>query len=704
MRRLILNSQLKAPVLFLIILGLSFLMVNVAGAENSFHEIHPTAKNGVLDLTAWDLDTDGIVPLEGQWEFYWQALLEPADFADSNGSPELINVPGTWNQYKVNNEAIGGMGYATYKLSVEIDSQDRLLALKIPRVFTAYTLWINGELAASAGSVGTSRENSTPKYLPQVAVFDAGEGKVEIVMQVSNYHHRSGGVLENIGFGLEEQILDARYRALGLELFIFGCLFIMGLYHLGLYAFRRSELSSLVFGVYCLAIGMRTLLAGEIFFIYLWPGFNWEVAHNLQTLAFYLGLPLFVMFIRLIFPQDVPLRAVRLVQAISLAFSLLVVFTPARIFTHVNPAFQMFFLATIPYFVYTLIRAIRNKRQGALVIGTGAFALILSTVNDVIFLSVIMNDYPAPLLREIVTRGNLSSLGILAFAFAQALVLAMKFSTAFTRVEEMSAEVQELNINMEDKVAERTADLEKSNEELDEAYRELFKLQKFRRNLLANISHDLRSPMTTIKGYVDAILDGMVKDPNEQRRYLEVVREKSLGLEILTRELFELARLESREVNLDLGVFSAEEIVQAIYLKYRLDAEAKGINLSLDIPEQTPIVNVDIEQIARVFDNLIANSIRHSPAGGSITIGYFAQENQVVFSVTDTGEGIQEADLPNIFDRFYKGDKSRTASSGGSGLGLAVAREIVEYHGGKIWARNNPGAGSTFGFSLPVHQ
>jgi len=143
-------------------------------------------------------------------------------------------------------------------------------------------------------------------------------------------------------------------------------------------------------------------------------------------------------------------------------------------------------------------------------------------------------------------------------------------------------------------------------------------------------------------------------------------------------------------------------LLQGIFNKSRLDAEDQKLALRLNIPDDShrPLVNVDMEQIVRVFNNLIANSIKHTPENGTITIGFTLSNDKVVFHIQDTGTGINEDDLPNIFNRFYKGDKSRSANSGGSGLGLAIAKEIVEYHGGEIWVENNPVGGATFHFSL----
>jgi hypothetical protein len=221
-----------------------------------------------------------------------------------------------------------GYGYATYRLQF-ITAKNMRLALKVPRMFTAYDLWVNGELIATAGKVGKTREAMTPQYLPQVAFFEAQQGNNEIVIQVSNFYHRSGGILESIKIGSEKQILGLRYKNIASNILLFGCLIFMGVYHLALFFFRKKNTSALYFGSFCILIGIRTLLVGECFFIYLFPGFSWEIAHKIMTLTYYLGVPLILMFFLSVFPTYFHARMIKMAQIIGAAFGMLI-FSPLR--------------------------------------------------------------------------------------------------------------------------------------------------------------------------------------------------------------------------------------------------------------------------------------------------------------------------------------------------------------------------------------
>lgn len=283
---------------------------------------NPRAVNGVLDLTSWDWAKDGLVPLDGQWEFYWQELLTPSDFTkqDPLKSRNIISVPRAWNKYKIDGQELSGNGCATYRLIIHT-SGEQILGLKIPRIFTSYKLWANGQLLASAGNVAVDKEQMVPQYLPQVAYLQPAAGTIELVIQVANFRHRSGGILESLRLGSQSQITQLRSKNLAQELFLFGSLFIIGLYHLGLFIFRTKDRSTLYFGIYAILISLRTLLVGEIYFINLFPDFSWEIAHKIQTCTFYVGVPLVFMFLKSIFPQDILPKINRLISLLVLVLA-----------------------------------------------------------------------------------------------------------------------------------------------------------------------------------------------------------------------------------------------------------------------------------------------------------------------------------------------------------------------------------------------
>jgi diguanylate cyclase (GGDEF)-like protein len=404
---------------------------------------------------------------------FWNKLLEPQEL-ETTGTKKTgyINLPRSWNGYIVNDKELSGDGFATFRLLFKVDTSDRL-GLKIPRIFTSYNLWVNGKQIASAGTIGKSEEASTPQYLPQVAFFEAMPGENEVVIQVSNFRHRSGGILEGLVLGNEKHILDLRYKSIALDLLLFGGLIITGTYHLALFLFREKEYSPLYFGLFCVLIGIRTLLVGERFFIYLFPGFNWEVAHKIQTSVFYVGTLLIIMFFKSLFPEDVSSRFVRVGQLIGLVFTGLVLATPAKVFTVFNPAYQIFALCTIIFLVRVCIKQLRKKTPGIGFIVGGALALFTTALNDIVFLSIWMSDNPSLMLRSVFRSGSLSSVGQLIFVFMYSLVLAHRFSHALDAEELMTAQLREMNINLDQLVKQRTNALEKSKQQIEAQKAEL---------------------------------------------------------------------------------------------------------------------------------------------------------------------------------------------------------------------------------------
>ncbi|OEF98143.1 hypothetical protein BHF68_00165 [Desulfuribacillus alkaliarsenatis] len=670
-----------------------------------------------MNLIDWDWETDGIVSLDGQWEFYWEHLLTPEDFNNFKltnttlpNDNSYITVPRAWNKFELDDTTLTGEGYATYRLLIH-NTDAKLLALKIPRIFTAYTLWINNEVIASAGQVGIAKQVSTPQYLPQVNTFYTDAEIIEVVIQVSNFHHRSGGILEAIYLGTEAQIRDQKNSNLALEMFLVGSLFIIGFYHLALYSYRTKDKSTLYFGIYALLISLRTMLVGEIFFIQMVPAFSWELAHKLQTLAFYLSIPLLFIFLRSIYPNDTSRNINKAIIIVGLSFALLVVLTPARIFTLFNPLYQIFTVMLIPYALYILYSINKNQRDGCYIITAGLIFLIAFTMNDILFLSILLNDADNHILRNIITRGNLSSWGLLIFVFSQSLIIAKKFSKSFTNVELMSDKLQHLNENLEAIVNDRTQALETSKQELEEAYEALSRSEKSRQHLVQNVSHDLRTPLTTIKGYIGAILDGIIADPEQQKAYLKRVNDKANSIDFMVQSLMELSQLESRQLQLNLKSFTLDTFLNDYTKKLTADMHVSKIefhtHISSELNNNTDkfYVRVDTEQLNRVFTNLLSNAINHTPVTGKINLYFAVNEDKtnLVIQLSDTGSGIAEQDLPHIFERFYKVSKARSINAKSVGLGLAITREIIEYHGGRIWVESQESKGSSFYFTLPVH-
>jgi len=235
--------------------------------------------------------------------------------------------------------------------------------------------------------------------------------------------------------------------------------------------------------------------------------------------------------------------------------------------------------------------------------------------------------------------------------------------------------------------------------------RRLKETDQLRRELVANVSHDLRTPVTSLQGYLETLVlkEGALSS-QERRRYLEIATAQSKRLGDLIAELFELAKLNSQEMKPRIESFALGELVQDVVQKFRVIVEAKQVTLQAKLGEDLPMVSADIGLIERVLENLIENALRYTPHEGRITVILSRMGEKIMTRVTDTGCGIPPSDLPHIFDRYYQVGKSHQRDETGAGLGLAITKRILELHGSAIEVESVVNQGTTFSFHLAVVQ
>ncbi len=228
---------------------------------------------------------------------------------------------------------------------------------------------------------------------------------------------------------------------------------------------------------------------------------------------------------------------------------------------------------------------------------------------------------------------------------------------------------------------------------------DLERAEQLQRNMVADIAHELRTPLSNLRGYLEAIRDGVIKPDADTIRSLD---EEAALLSRLVDDLQELSLAEAGELKLVCQAENIGELIKQTVGGLQTQATTKGLSVSVDLPDRLPAVNIDSPRISQVLRNLLENALAHTAEGDAITVTAAQQGNWVEVSVVDTGEGIPAEGLPNIFERFYRVDKSRARTTGGSGLGLTIAKRLVEAHGGTIQAHSERGKGSRFSFTLPI--
>ena len=225
-------------------------------------------------------------------------------------------------------------------------------------------------------------------------------------------------------------------------------------------------------------------------------------------------------------------------------------------------------------------------------------------------------------------------------------------------------------------------------------------LETVRRDFISNVSHELRTPLASLKALAETLQEGALDDPPAAHRFLGRIQIEVDALTQMATELLELSRIESGQVPLELKPLSPANLINSAADRMKMQAERAGLALHADCPADLRLIRSDLPRLEQVLVNLIHNAVKFTPPGGEVAL-FAATDGQFIrFSVSDTGLGIPADDLPRIFERFYRVDRSRTG--GGTGLGLSIARHLVEAHGGKIWAESREGEGSTFSFNIPA--
>lgn len=629
------------------------------------------ASRGYLDLSGWDFNDHGIRHLDGEWEFYWNRLLEPHDFHGKT-LPEksgYFNVPGFWNGYITAGKPLKGEGYGTFRLKVRIKPGQERMAVRLKDQATAYRLWVNDRLILSNGVVGTDRDSSTPQYMVAVADFDHESEILEFILQVSNFSLNSGGPYRSISLGHETQVRRHQTLLLSIDMFLFGLLMIVGLYHVVFYMLQKRNTSFLYFGCICLLMAARIPVwrTGCKFITILFPHFPWEIAHKMSLLGWYLVIPLALMFFADLYPGEGEKKPIRFHQFAAIFFSCIVLFFPARISNLSVIFYQVLSILALVFMIRVLVKAIRKKRKGAWII---LFCFIFFSITGVM---EVLNDNYIKLV------GNFLYIGLLVFVLIQSFILAKQYSTAFTTVESLSRELERKNI-------------------------ELSRLDKLKDEFLANTSHELRTPLNGIIGIAESLLEGVAGGISSGiRSNLSMVVHSGRRLARLINDILDFSRLRNRDITLNQKAVDIRSLTEIVMEPFKRTIRDKDIELKAHIPADISHVLGDEDRIQQILYNLLGNAIKFTDRG-NVTLSATMKDSMMEVSVADTGRGIPENRLSRIFEPFEQADALDAGKSGGVGLGLSITKKLVELHGGTIQVASSQGKGTKFIFTLPISE
>ncbi|MBK9208921.1 MAG: HAMP domain-containing protein [Anaerolineales bacterium] len=300
---------------------------------------------------------------------------------------------------------------------------------------------------------------------------------------------------------------------------------------------------------------------------------------------------------------------------------------------------------------------------------------------------------------------------LLVFASGMAMMLGYFISSTITnRINMLKIAAEKLaegdlqtrvSASGRDEIAALANTFNQMAEQLETVDKKQRELERLRADLIAWVGHDLQTPLASVRAILEALEDGVVDDPQTVKRYLGTAQRDVRSLSVLIDDLFQMAQLDTGGFPLDRAQSSLSDLISDTLESFSELALRQGVKLEGSVDPNVDPVIMDTQRIGRVLNNLIGNAIRHTPTAGRVDVRVMRTSSGVEVCVSDTGEGIRADDLPHVFESFYRGEKSRSRSTGGAGLGLAISRGIVHAHGGRITVQSESGRGSQFMFNLP---
>jgi signal transduction histidine kinase len=670
-------------------------------------------KNGVIDLRNWDFTKQPILNLNGEWEFYPELLeydavsrksyistplLEESSnspqfknkntlrkdslLANQNNflqdwEPSFISVPNAWNKHPNKDFIQEGEGVGTYRVRILLPKSRKNFLLQINDTSIAFRLSINGILMKENGKIGRSRDTMVASYKHPSILIESELGEDLILnIQISNFHHPTGGIRKSIQIGNIDFLYNSKNREVAIGWLIFGCTSMMGLYHLVLFLLRKKDISSLTFSLFCLDVSLRTFFTGSVFLYEILPDRYWAYIHKLDILTFVISLPLFTLFSATLFPLEVYPRVRSIFYIFGGIFSILVIFSQSNFYMKIVPYYQGLVLLGILFAIFVLVVAIRRKREGSLIFVFGSTILFIIAINDILNQMLILQT------------GYYANWGLLFFLFSQTTMLSVKFSNSFYKLEELQK-------SLESKVKERTSELEKSKINAEKA-------NQLKDQFIALVSHDLRSPISSVIGILNlvrqdyknmddnSILDFLLRAEHSSRQSMEMIE-----------NLLDLDRLQSGSIELTLEKYVPFYEVDKVINKMWTQINEKQINIRNKLDENFSL-EADKTLVNEIFVNLISNSVKFCKPNDSILIYSDLNSDSIEFIIEDTGVGIEESLLPNVFNKVVRTSTKGTMGETGTGLGLPLVYDIVLACKGKIRIDSTYNKGTKIAFSLPI--
>jgi len=674
--------MMRACALFYII-GIILLFSPIVGLPHSGSD---------LEKNLQESGFDDIISIHGPWDFYWNKLIyhdELLNQQDTLGKIE-VQLPSYWSDYTINGLTLPGLGFGTFTKTIVLSSDKKgPIGVLIPAIDVAYQFYINGQLMASVGTVGTTEKDEVPGYMNSLVEYWPQTDTLQLLFHVSNFHHRRGGIWKEVKFGELQQVKNYFLRDHALDFISLGVLLAFGLFYLIFSFFKKEEKSLLFLSVSFILVFIRGICTNHFPVNVIFP-LSWEWMVKLEYLSTFGALLLGVWGFYFIKPIRWIKWVMQFFTGANILALIVILITKVAVFSYTLYAFYVFLVSFVLLYAIQLVIVMRRNRSVPMLYVLGAIVLVFAAFNDLMIAAsdnYIFDFYILPQMFIVFVL-------LLSVSFFQ------RYASTLKIEKQLRNELTNLTIELESTVEKRTSQVIEKTQIIEEQNQLLQKDIKLKNRILSIIGHDIRSPLSFVIMGLDVVSDKNI-DEGYRNSFVQKILFSVSNLALLVDNLLSWGLSQNKQLTIYPDECDLSTLINRTVMNYAGISENKKITFYQDVPSNVSAW-YDENTIHIVLRNLLSNALKFTPQGGEISISLKQESDQVVVSISDSGVGISAGVKELLLSGNDVVSTEGTNREKGTGLGLILCRELITLNNGHFSLESELGTGTKVVFTLPV--
>jgi signal transduction histidine kinase len=631
------------------------------------------------------------VKLDGHWNFYWNRFLDPhsdsIDFDSSN-----INVPSYWNYLKSDGANLPSQGFGTYTIRIILPPDiDERMALFFPSIDVAYAVFVNGTRVGGCGKVADNKDDEIPMYNSGLIYFEPRSDTLSVVVHVSNFHHRRGGIWRSPEIGVESVMVQNRRLNIIRDNISLGILFSFGIFFFIFSFYYKQERAIFYFAIAFLFMFLRGLSTNQISIAIL-TDISWDWIIRIEYLSMFLTLYFGLWGFNYLNPIAWIERILRYLFFLVAVVCLLILFLPVDVFAFTVFVFWLILAIGLIFFGIQAIKLIQNHVNYSKLYLFGIVLIFLGGIHDTLVSNSVVvhfNFYIMPYIY-------------IFFIFSQSIEFFRRFHETIKKSESLSRELTLLNQGLELKIQERTHELQEKAQIIETQNQRLQQDISLKNRFFSVIGHDVSSPLASVKQGLELLATGTV-DESLRGHFLKKLSQSASSLVLLVDNLLSWGLSQNQQMRITPRPRFISPLVENAVMQLHNVADDKGIAIANNIPPERSAF-VDEVALVIVLRNLIANALKFTSLAGEIRIEEQLETDRLILKVIDNGIGMDVDRIELILSDQEVRPSTGTNNERGTGLGLALCKELIRLMGSELKIESEPGKGSCFSFSIPLNE